>query len=299
MLGLGLYTIFGCIAGLFDNILLILVCRALVGVGVGIMMPLSTGLIAFYFTRDKQAPLMGYSSALNMMGGVIATLIAGGFSMISWRLSFLVYALGLISILLCLIWMPNERIYDRKQGAKSHSSKSNYIPYILVMFLLSFSFFIYPANFALECTRTGVIPQGTIAPIMAMMDVFGFFGGLCFSSLNRKIRSGSKFLAPLLFIAAYLLLGITGGVFGILAGSALVGLANGIGVPFLMTSASAKAGKDAATTVMPLLSAALYLAQFTTPLLLSAAARITDANAFLIALCGSIVLLAASLTIRR
>lgn len=76
--GLLLYTVFGCLAGLFSNILMILVCRALVGIGVGIIMPLSTGLLSFYFTRDKQGPLMGYSSALNMLGGVVATLIAGG-----------------------------------------------------------------------------------------------------------------------------------------------------------------------------------------------------------------------------
>jgi len=91
IIGLLLYTVFGCMAGLFSNIYMVLICRAFVGVGVGIIMPLSTGLLSFYFTKDKQGPLMGYSSALNMMGGVIATLIAGALAMISWRLSFLVY----------------------------------------------------------------------------------------------------------------------------------------------------------------------------------------------------------------
>ena len=117
IIGLLLYTVFGCCAGIFSSIPLILICRVLVGAGVGIIMPLSTGLISFYFTRDKQAPLMGYSSALNMMGGVVATLIAGGLAMISWRLSFMVYLLGLVSIILCLIWMPNDRIYDSRQNA--------------------------------------------------------------------------------------------------------------------------------------------------------------------------------------
>ena len=51
-----------------------------------------------------------------------------------------------------------------------------------------------------------------------------------------------------------------------MTGSALIGLANGIGVPYLNTIASLKAGKEAATTVMPLLSAALYLGQFISPI---------------------------------
>lgn len=44
--GLAFYVVFGCAAGLCSNIYLLLICRALVGVGVGIIMPMSTGLIS-------------------------------------------------------------------------------------------------------------------------------------------------------------------------------------------------------------------------------------------------------------
>ena len=52
----------------------------------------------------------------------------------------------------------------------------------------------------------------------------------------------------------------------ILIGSAFIGIANGVGVPYLNTIASIKGGKNSTTTVMPLLSAALYLGQFVSPL---------------------------------
>jgi hypothetical protein len=35
-------------------------------------MPLSTGLLAFYFPPEEQARLMGLSAAMNQMGGVVA-----------------------------------------------------------------------------------------------------------------------------------------------------------------------------------------------------------------------------------
>ena len=54
-----------------------------------------------------------------------------------------------------------------------------------------------------------------------------------------------------------------------LAGSAFIGIANGIAVPYLNTIASIKAGKEAASTVMPLLSSALYLGQFISPLIVT------------------------------
>ncbi len=132
MAGLLLYIIFGCGAGLFTNIVLILICRALVGVGVGIIMPLSTGLISFYFTKDKQDRLMGLSSAMNMMGGVVATLIAGVLAEISWQHSFLVYLMGLISIVLCAVWMPNESIAS-KESAGPHA-QHRFLTYLSIYY---------------------------------------------------------------------------------------------------------------------------------------------------------------------
>ena len=145
LIGLGMYIVFGCGAGLFSNIYLVLVCRALVGVGVGIIMPMSTGLITYYFTRDKQDVLMGYSSAMNMLGGVVATLIAGALAMINWRMSFLVYLLGVISIVPVALWMPNERIIEAGQQKKSAGIFRNYYPFIVGMFFLMVIFFNYPA----------------------------------------------------------------------------------------------------------------------------------------------------------
>ncbi len=278
MIGLALYVIGGCVTGLFTNIWIILIFRAVVGIGVGILMPLSTGLISFYFTKDKQDGLMGYSSAMNMMGGVIATLIAGALAQISWRASFLVYLMGLISVVLGMMWMPNERIYDPKEVKKEEGVFKKYNSFIVAMFLLMVSFFIYPANFAIETARSGVLPQQLIAVIMALMDIFGFFGGLAFAHIKKKAKGGTKFVSPALFLAGYILLAVTGAAgpgassgsmavlrVMLLAGSFLVGFANGAGVPFIISTASKKAGRTAATGVMPMISAALYLAQFTTP----------------------------------
>lgn len=295
MIGLALYIIGGCAAGLFSNIWLILVFRAVVGVGVGILMPLSTGLISFYFTKDKQDALMGMSSAMNMMGGVVATLIAGVLAQLSWRAAFLVYLMGLISVLLAMMWMPNERIFDPKEVRKEEGVFKKYNVFIIAMFLLMVSFFIYPANFAIETAKSGVIPQHLIAIVMALMDIFGFFGGMAFAGIKRRMRKQTRFVAPALFLLGYILLSfstITAAGAGasaagaaaagasaagsllipriaVLAGSFLVGFANGAGVPFIISTASMKAGKAAATSVMPMISAALYLAQFTTPFITS------------------------------
>ena len=271
LLGRLLYTVGGCAAGAFSAILPVLLMRALVGMGVGIIMPLSTGLLSFYYPPEKLDGLMGLSSAMNQMGGVVATLLAGLLANLSWRASFLVYLMGLLSIVLCLLFLPNDSIAPPKGESSSRRTVfRTYFRYILAMFLLMSSFFLYPANFALETTAEGLIPQGAIALIMAMMDFIAFLGGLLFVQCKVLLGGKMKYLAPALFLAGYLLLALVGGWFGTLAGSVCVGFANGVGIPYLISQASVRAGRTAASTVMPLLSAALYLAQFLSPILMGA-----------------------------
>lgn len=270
MAGLLLYVIGGCAAGLFSNIYLVLAFRALVGIGVGIIMPLSTGLLSFYFAPEEQDKLMGYSSAMNQMGGVVATLISGVLAGFSWRASFLVYLMGLISIVLCLIFLPNDKI-GGQSGEKEQGVFKEYYVFIIAIFLLMFTFFVYPSVFAIETAREGIIPQSLIAVIMAGMDFIAFLGGLSFVHIKKSMGNMTKFAAPAMFLVGYLLLFVVGGWIGAIVGSIFVGFANGLGIPFIISSASQKAGKSAATTVMPLISMAMYLAQFLTPMILSLA----------------------------
>lgn len=282
MLGLVLYTVGGSAAGLFDSIWAVLIMRALVGVGVGIIMPLSTGLLTYYFPPERCEGLMGLSSAANQLGGVVATALAGVLANISWRLSFAVYLMGLISIVLCLVFMPNDRI---RGGARSSEPARlgdvwcrNWT-HVVCIFLLMTIFFIYPANFAIVTAAEGAVPMSLCAVIMAGCDLIAFGGGLAFVWVKRISGSFAGLVAPALFLLGYCLLAFVGGWVGTIAGSALIGFSNGVGIPYIISTASANEGKAAATTVMPMISAAMYLAQFLSPFLLSLVSGIGSAPA--------------------
>ena len=263
--GLVLYVLSGAGAFFVDNIWLLLVMRALMGVSVGMIMPLSTGLLAYYFPPEEQAGLMGLSAAMNQMGGVVATFLAGFLAGICWNYAFLVYLLGLFAVVLVALFLPNERLQGR--GGVSISLLKRFHPSVIGMFLVMILFFIYPTNFAL--TASGTLSEMGVTLTMVGLDVVAFLVGLSFGSLMKRFAAQMKYVAPLGFAAGYLCLSAGSSLLFLLAGSAVIGIANGIGVPYLNTIGSVKAGKDAATTVMPLLSAALYLGQFLSPLIVS------------------------------
>ena len=266
--GLLLYVVAGAGCFFVDDIYLLLAMRALLGVSVGLIMPLSTGLLAYYFPPEQQAQLMGLSAAMNQMGGVVATLLAGLLATIEWNDAFLVYLLGLIALVMVWLWLPDEQLGSaNKRGVPFHPRQLlKFHPSVIGMLLLMTIFFVFPTNFAIVASQQQALSTEVITAIMVGLDVVAFFVGLAFGSLMNRFRQSIKYFAPLFFLlgyASYLVPSVSMAVLG----SVFIGMANGVGVPYLNTIASIKGGKNSATTVMPLLSAALYLGQFISPLL--------------------------------
>lgn len=266
--GLILYVVAGAGCYFMEDICLLLAMRALLGVSVGLIMPLSTGLLAYYFPPEQQAQLMGLSAAMNQMGGVVATLLAGLLATIAWNYAFLVYLLGLIALVMVWLWLPDEQLDSaNKRGVPFQPRQLlKFHPSVIGMLLLMTVFFIFPTNFSIVASRQQSLSTEVITAIMVGLDVVAFFVGLVFGSLMNRFRQSVKYFAPLFFLLGYVSYLVPSVSMAVL-GSVFIGMANGVGVPYLNTIASIKGGKNSATTVMPLLSVALYLGQFISPLI--------------------------------
>lgn len=273
--GLLLYVVSGAGCFFADNIYVLLSLRALLGVSVGLIMPLSTGLLALYYPPEDQARLMGLSAAMNQMGGVVATLLAGLLASVEWNYAFLVYLLGLLAVVMVFMYLPDDRLESSNKRGKAFEPRQllKFHPSVTGMLLLMTIFFIFPTNFAIIAREQTGLSANTITLIMVGLDVVAFFVGLAFGRLMRAFRRGLKYFAPLLFFFGYLSFTLAHGSALLILGAVLVGMANGVGVPYLNTIASIKGGRNSATTVMPLLSAALYMGQFISPIVVTPLSR--------------------------
>lgn len=270
VVGLLLYVVAGTGCFFIDNLNLLLVMRALLGISVGLIMPLSTGLLSYFYPPEQQARLMGLSAAMNQMGGVVGTLLAGVLASIEWNYSFLVYIFGLIALFMIIRWLPNEQLGSSNKRGKAFEPRQllKFHPSVIGMLLLTMVFFVFPTNFAIITGKQLKLDTTTITLLMVVLDFIAFLVGLVFGKIMGRFRTTIKFFPPVALIIGYLLYAYANNMVMILIGSAFIGLANGVGVPYLMTIASIKGGKNSATTVMPLLSAALYLGQFISPIII-------------------------------
>ena len=288
-----LYVVAGAGCFFVDDIYVLLLLRAVLGISVGLIMPLSTGLLAYYFPPEEQARLMGLSAAMNQMGGVVATLLAGLLATIEWNYAFLVYLLGLIALVMVWLWLPDEQLGSaNKRGVPFQPRQLlKFHPSVVGMLMLMMIFFIFPTNFAVVATRQLGLRTELVTLIMVGLDVVAFFVGMVFGGVMNRFRQSVKYFAPMFFLLGYAAY-LVPDVLMVILGSAFIGIANGVGVPYLNTIASIKGGKNSATTVMPLLSAALYLGQFVSPIIVTPASHIlfgstdlTDPYKVGIALC--------------
>lgn len=183
--GLVIYLVGGVSGGFADRFEFLLVARALLGIGVGLIMPLSTGLIADFYTGEERGKLMGYSTAASNFGGIIATLSSGLLAAYSWRYSFGVYGASLVVLLLVLFFLPIPKAQSRRERKKSALPKAVY-GWAACAFLLMLAFYAIPVNLAIFLERNSLGGASSAGVAIAVVTASGFLAGLSFASVKKS-----------------------------------------------------------------------------------------------------------------
>ena len=115
--GLWLFAASGVLYLFSSKMWQLMAVSALLGIGAGLIIPLSTGLISRYFTGEYRVKQFGYSSAITNMTLVVATAVTGYLAEVHWRLPFVVYLLPLISLVLSAYLNKNTVSVTVKQAS--------------------------------------------------------------------------------------------------------------------------------------------------------------------------------------
>ena len=97
VVGLVIFLLSGIACLFIRNITALILVSCILGIGAGMVIPLSTGLVVAYFTGEYRVRQLGYSSSINNLTLVLATALSGYLANIDWHLSFLVYTLPAVS----------------------------------------------------------------------------------------------------------------------------------------------------------------------------------------------------------
>jgi MFS family permease len=265
--GLLFYLVGGVGGGFANSFELLLLSRAVLGIGVGLIMPLSTGLIADFFDGEERTKLIGYSTAASNLGGIIATMTAGGLAVLSWRYTFGVYGLGLIVLILVLLFLPEP------ETATSASTKRQKLPRVVYAwaggaFALMIAFYAIPVNLAIFIRDNNLGDASTAGLALAVATAWGFVAGLFYGRVKLFLKS---FLPVVLFgllAFGFMLLSQAMSLPQILAATSAIGLGLGWTMPTLFIGATQAGGKGKGVQVMAVVSSMVFLGQFLSPIVL-------------------------------
>lgn len=119
--GLWIFLLSGILYLLSGQMWQLIAVSALLGVGSGLIVPLSTGLISHYFTGKYRTKQFGYSSAITNITLVLATTLTGYLAEVNWHLPFVVYLFPVISIVLSYFLQSGMSAADASSGQADSS----------------------------------------------------------------------------------------------------------------------------------------------------------------------------------
>lgn len=289
-LGLAIFTLCGVACLVAKSMTALIIISSILGIGAGMIIPLSTGLVVDYFTGDFRVKQLGYSSAINNLTLVGATALTGYVADINWHLSFLVYLLPGVSLLLCLA-LRRESAAAEPMESDQYKQQSINKRHLAVLTL--FYFVITFASLVVTFDTAFLFEKYKIRQELAGVSISLFFlaimlPGLFLSHIIKYTRSYTNVISTMLLTLGLLSMTIFKSPTMLVIGVILSGFGYGIIQPLIYDKAAIIAPPHLATQALSIVMAANYIAIILCPFIIDAVRKLfaTQSISFSFGLCA-------------
>ena len=267
LVALILYILGGAGGGLSTNLEMLLVFRALLGISVGLLMPLATGLIADFYSGETRANLMGKSTATSNLGGIIGTLISGFLAEITWQASFTVYLLAVPVFIMALIFLKDPEVPKSVNTTPlSLLKRPLLVSWMFMAFLTMIIFYTVPVNIAIYIEQMNFGESSLSGVAVSLLTGAGFVAGLSFSKAAKFFSSFFLSFCYFMISAGFLLIIYSPNTFVLLTSLFVLGLGLGWTVPNIFTEAVNSVPDGYGVAAMGFITPSIFLGQFFSPI---------------------------------
>lgn len=275
--GILIYIIGGVGPVWVNNLNQLLVFRAILGVGCGLIMPISQSLIPDFFADDERTSMTGYSSAASNLMGIISSIVVGGLSSISWKYGFYIYLIAIVVLILNIIALPKQQNH-KKHNFKSNLNKKVYF-LAVGMCLITIAFYAVPTNIALFMKSEHIGDSSSAGLAIALFTFGGFIAGINLSKITKTFK---RFSIPLgigvMCLGYILLLLYSQNLYILLVSVTLVGFAFGVIYPLIFLNTISISDKNSNSIALSIVSSSMFLGQFLSPIVLKYANSLLSNN---------------------
>lgn len=130
-----------------SNIYLILAFRFVLGIGNGIVLPMSADLVVDFFEGQERNTMQGYVSAVTGISGVVFSLLGGYLAAIRWQYCFFSYLIAILFFIIPFLFLP-EPDRNGKLAAQNNRGE-NKLPLGVYIVALIFGFYFFSYTLSL------------------------------------------------------------------------------------------------------------------------------------------------------
>lgn len=249
----------------------LIIISCILGIGAGIVIPLSTGLIAEYFAGRYRTQQLGISSAINNLTLVVATYLTGWLADINWHAPFAVYCLPIISIVLCRFLPKSAPSYTSENANNRHTQTRNKTQKLaglmLLYFFVTYNVLAIPLNlpFVMEQYKMDSNSSGAVIAIFFLaITIPGFF----ITKLLDKMGSAVNWINLLLVAIGLIIIYLSHHIVLFAIGAVLAGLGYGIIQPLIYDKTSTISTSGNVVMSLALVMSMNYLAVLIAPFII-------------------------------
>ena len=296
LLAVGLLIFFasGVVCIFAKDIRLLIVASCVMGIGAGVAVPYSTGLVVRYFTGDARVQQLGISSAVNNLSLVLATAIVGWIAMKDWHLSFAVYLLPAVSMVLLLALRDTKPSPEPEESDQLRQTKIHWwrlVGLAVLYFVITFTTLVitFYLSFLLEKYR---FPQEMSSVMISLFFLAIMLPGLMLNLVIRKLRSMTIVLSLCMIVVGLLLVGTIPNIPLMTLGVIFTGVGYGILQPIIYDKTAIIAPPETATKALSIVMTVNYVAVVVCPFVVDFVAKIMGQNRSTFPFVASAILVA-------
>lgn len=269
-IGLWLYLVSGALYFVCTSMKELIFVSALLGVGAGIIIPLSTSLVSRFFSGEQRTKQYGYISALTNITLVVATAVTGYLADIRWRLPFIVYLLPAVSILLVPSIKGGEAtIADKHEKVLAHTAngKVKYrrlIRYMLYYLLITYLVMAVSINLPFLLGKYGY-DSGVTGIVTSIFFIAMMLPGLFINRIIKVLGKGLLLFSLLLIGLGLLDVYFNSSLLFVILGCVAAGVGYGIAQPYIYDVTASLAPPQKATSALALIMTMNYVAILIAP----------------------------------
>jgi len=216
-----LLTGLGGVMPLFNNTsyIYLLVSRFMFGAGKGLIFTPSVSYINILFDEKERATLIGYRSAVEMLGQSLLTFIMGALVVFNWSFSFIIN--GIFFLIAALVaWRIPE--VDANTNREGNAEERNDAKLPLIIFPLALFAGLVALSSSMIATRfpamaIEIMGEGYNASIwVGLKPLLGIVAATFFGRLSAIIGKKVLFIGTLFLITSQMMIGFSNGNFVIL-----------------------------------------------------------------------------------